>query len=402
MIYITVRQSPMYHQMTFEEFISQSFSDCRSYNTGAGNTKTYEVESVSERFTDGLNVPRLVRKLKEFNAGTEELRRKKRSELYHTFHIPKSSGGLRRIDEPLPDLMNALRQLKTLFEEEFKALHHTSAFAYIKGRCTLDAVKRHQQNESRWFGKFDLHDFFGSTTLEFMMQQFSMVFPFSEVVKTEEGREELAKALELATLNGGLPQGTPVSPTITNIMMIPIDFALNKALRNMEFERRGVMAPSDEEAKAKADEDAPLKQRMVYTRYADDFIISSRYIFDNEQVQALLLRTLESFNAPFSLNIKKTRYGSSAGRNWNLGVMLNKDNEITIGHKKKQQFQNMIHNYILDRANGKPWDSGDIMVLNGYYNYYRMVEKEVIARIIEHANKKYGVDVIARIKEDLR
>lgn len=82
--------------------------------------------------------------------------------------------------------------------------------------------------------------------------------------------------------------------------------------------------------------------------------------------------------------------------------MLNKDNEITIGHKKKQQFQNMIHNYILDRANGKPWDSGDIMVLNGYYNYYRMVEKEVIARIIEHANKKYGVDVIACIKEDLR
>lgn len=397
-IYITVKQSPMYHQMTFEEFISQSFSDYTPYNTSQGNTKTYEVDSVSERFTNGLNVDRLVRKLKEFNASTEELRASERGNLYHTFHIPKKSGGLRKIDEPLPELMNALRQLKLLFEEEFHALYHTSAFAYIKGRCTLDAVKRHQQNKSRWFGKFDLHDFFGSTTLDFMMQQFSMVFPFSEVVKTEEGRTELAKALELATLNGGLPQGTPVSPTITNIMMIPVDFTLSKALRNMEFERRGVMEPTD----SGSDDEIPLKQSMIYTRYADDFIISSRYVFDIEQVQSLMLKVLEDFNAPFSLNTKKTRYGSSAGRNWNLGVMLNKDNEITIGHKKKQQFQNMIHNYIFDRRNGTPWDVSDIMVLNGYFNYYRMVERETIDRIIEHANKKYGVDVMACIKEDLR
>lgn len=395
MVYITVHQSPMYHQMTFEEFISQNFSDYAPYNTSVGNTKTYAVEEVSERFTNGLNIGHLVRKLKEFNTGTEKLRESKRSDLYHTFHIPKKSGGLRKIDEPLPELMNALRQLKLIFEEDFHALYHTSAFAYIKGRCTLDAVKRHQQNESRWFGKFDLHDFFGSTTLEFMMQQFSMVFPFSEVVRIEEGRAELEKALELATLNGGLPQGTPVSPTITNIMMIPIDFNLNKRLRDMEFERAGVMTGADGEG-------APLKQRMIYTRYADDFIISSRYAFDIRQVQDLLLRMLEEYHAPFSLNVKKTRYGSSAGRNWNLGVMLNKDNNITIGYRRKQQFQNMIHNYIFDRKNGTPWEVGDIRTLDGYYNYYRMVEKDVIDKIVEHASKKYGVDIIACIREDLR
>ena len=152
MVYITVHQSPMYHQMTFEEFISQSFSDYAPYNTSVGNTKTYAVEEVSERYTNGLNIGYLVRKLKEFNAGTEKLRESKRSDLYHTFHIPKKSGGLRKIDEPLPELMNALRQLKLIFEEDFHALYHTSAFAYIKGRCTIDAVKRHQQNESRWFG----------------------------------------------------------------------------------------------------------------------------------------------------------------------------------------------------------------------------------------------------------
>lgn len=399
MVYITVKQSPMCHQMTFEELISNSFSGYTPYSTGSGNTRTYAVETPSEKFTDGLYVGRLIRKLKEFNESTEELRKAERKSLYHTFHIPKKSGGLRKIDEPLPELMNALRQLKLLFEDEFHSLYHTSAFAYVKGRCTLDAVKRHQQNESRWFGKFDLHDFFGSTTLTFMMHQFSMVFPFSEVVKVEEGRAELEKALELATLNGGLPQGTPVSPTITNIMMIPIDFTLSKAFRNMEFERNGPMGTASE---GSATEESPLKQNMVYTRYADDFIISSRYTFDIEQVQALMLKTLVDFGAPFTLNTKKTRYGSSAGRNWNLGVMLNKDNEITIGHKKKQQLQNMLHNYVFDRRNGTSWELGDIMTLNGYINYYRMVERDAIDRIIEHANEKYGVNIMACIKEDLR
>ena len=38
--------------------------------------------------------------------------------MYHTFHIPKSSGGLRRDDAPPPELMNALRELKTLFDRK--------------------------------------------------------------------------------------------------------------------------------------------------------------------------------------------------------------------------------------------------------------------------------------------
>lgn len=49
--------------------------------------------------------------------------------------------------------MDALRRLKTMLEEDFHVLYHTSAFAYIKKRCTVDAVKRHQKNESKWFGK---------------------------------------------------------------------------------------------------------------------------------------------------------------------------------------------------------------------------------------------------------
>lgn len=378
MVYITVMQSPIYHQMTLEEFLFQNFQAPTILNTNVSNTRTYAYETVSEHFTSRIDTDALIRKLVRFNEQTEALRAQERSTLYETFHIPKKSGGLRRIDAPKPELMNALRNLKTIFEEDFHALYHTSAFAYVKNRCTVDAVKRHQKNNSKWFGKLDLHDFFGSTTLDYVIKMFSMVFPFSEIVKFPNGEAELRKALDLAFLNGGLPQGTPLSPLITNVMMIPVDYKIANAFRDFD------------------------KQRFIYTRYADDFIISSKVDFDVHRVEKLVVDTLHEFGAPFTINESKTRYGSSAGRNWNLGVMLNKDNEITVGHKKKRQFQSMLYNYITDKRKGISWPREDIQTMQGLHSYYRMVEPETIDAIVKHTNEKMETDVLRLIKDDLR
>ena len=378
MVYITVMQSPIYHQMTLEEFLFQNFQAPTILNTNVSNTRTYAYETVSEHFTSRIDTDALIRKLVRFNEQAEALRAQERSTLYETFHIPKKSGGLRRIDAPKPELMNALRNLKTIFEEDFHALYHTSAFAYVKNRCTVDAVKRHQKNNSKWFGKLDLHDFFGSTTLDYVIKMFSMVFPFSEIVKFPNGEAELRKALDLAFLNGGLPQGTPLSPLITNVMMIPVDYKLANAFRDFD------------------------KQRFIYTRYADDFIISSKVDFDVHRVEKLVVDTLHEFGAPFTINESKTRYGSSAGRNWNLGVMLNKDNEITVGHKKKRQFQSMLYNYVTDKRKGISWPREDIQTMQGLHSYYRMVEPETIDAIVKHTNEKMETDVLRLIKDDLR
>lgn len=378
MIYITVKQSPSFHQMTLEEFLFNVDVQPQIVNPNMTNTRTYEVEHVSDIFLSKINIERLITKLVQFNNSTDELRNRDRHSLYREFHIPKKSGGLRKIDAPEPELMDALRRLKTIFEEDFGALYHTSAFAYIKKRCTLDAVKRHQANESKWFGKYDLSNFFGSTTLDYAIKMLSMVFPFSEVVKREDGLEALKTALELAFLDGGLPQGTPISPLITNVMMIPVDYKLANGLR--EFNH----------------------QRYVYTRYADDFLISSKYSFSFREIERFLIETLAQFDAPFTIKPEKTRYGSSAGSNWNLGVMLNKDNEITVGHKKKRQFQAMLTNYVKDRTNGIAWDKNDVQVMEGLRNYYKMVEGDKIDAIIEHLGQKFGVDIFAMIKADLR
>lgn len=383
MVYITVKLPPMYHQITLEEFLDNYFApetelEHPVINQNQTNTRTYEAERINDKYLRNINIAELIKKLVQFNESTEELRSQPRKSLYREFHIPKKSGGLRKIDAPEPELMDALRRLKTIFEDDFGVLYHTSAFAYIKKRSTIDAVKRHQANESKWFGKYDLSNFFGSTTLEFVIKMFSMVFPFSEIVKYELGLNELRKALELAFLDGGLPQGTPISPLITNVMMIPIDYKLANSFRDFN------------------------RQRFIYTRYADDFLISSRYTFSFKDVENHIVEVLKSFDAPFTIKSAKTRYGSSAGSNWNLGVLLNKDNEITIGHKRKRQFQAMLHSFIMDAANGKEWDMSDIQTMEGYRNYYRMVEKDAIDGIIEHINSKHNVDVVSMIKERLR
>lgn len=380
MIYITVKQPPMYHQMTLEEFLFQTETRPAVINENLTNTRTYEMEYVSQRFMDKFrfNIPTLIRKLDAFNDSTAELRAKPRHSLYREFHIPKKSGGLRKIDAPEPELMDALRRLKTIFEEDFHVLYHTSAFAYVKRRSTLDSVKRHQANESKWFAKYDLSNFFGNTTLDFVIKMFSMIFPISEVVKDEHGKEALVTALELAFLDGGLPQGTPISPLITNVMMIPVDHKLANSFRDFN------------------------RQRYIYTRYADDFLISSRYDFSFREVEQHIVDVLRSFDAPFTIKSEKTRYGSSSGSNWNLGVMLNKDNQITVGYKKKRQFQAMLASYVMDSKNGIPWDKNDIQVMEGYRNYYRMVEGEAIDRIVEHVGEKYGVNIVKMIKSDLR
>lgn len=380
MVYLTVRQSPAYHQITLEEVLFPTNDTVKPWvNYNISNTKTYALQQVSAETLNKIDVNTLVLRLCSFNAATAELRKVDRKDLYRFYKIPKRSGGLRKISVPEPRLMSALRELKDILELDFGALYHTSAFAYIEKRSTVAALKRHQANCSHWFAKFDLHDFFGSTTLDFAMQQLEMIFPFSEVCKNQTGRAALREAIELGFLDNGLPQGTPLSPTLTNILMIPIDYKLTKAFRNF---------------------DGPT---LVYTRYADDFLVSSQKNFRWSDVQKIILDTLKEFNAPFSLNKDKTRYGSNTGggANWNLGLMLNAENKITIGHKRKDTLRCALTNYLNDKKSGVRWDVGDIQHIIGQYSYYHMVEPEAIDKIVDTLQKKTGMNAIDEMRKEI-
>ena len=122
MPYITIKAPPAYHQITFEEMMAGVQDLSKYVFTNTSNTRTYHAGRVNPKLLENTDITRMIELLAAYNQAHEALFAKDRASLYRTFHIPKSSGGLRRIDAPEPELMNSLRQLKVLFEENMFAL----------------------------------------------------------------------------------------------------------------------------------------------------------------------------------------------------------------------------------------------------------------------------------------
>ena len=380
MPYVTTFMTRAKKQLTLEDVLF-GVKNLSPYINGVDfgtSTRTYEYKNLPQELKEMARVPYLIEKLKSFNRTYQpKFDANNMREYYNSFKIPKKSGGWRQIDAPDDELKQALYSLKAIFENDFKALYHTAAFAYIKGRSTTDALKVHQKNNSNWYLKTDLSNFFGSTTLDFTMRMLSMIYPFCEVVKYEDGEKALRDAISLCFLDGGLPQGTPISPLLTNVIMIPIDHEISRRLRASEA------------------------NDFVYTRYADDATVSSKKGFLFMGIVEMMNDVFKKFDAPYTIKKEKTHYGSRAGRNWCLGLMINKDNQITVGHENKKVFKAMLNNYIVARKDGKGWPPEEVMTLRGKLSYYSNVEPEYFDYVINWYNKKYHCDVIKMMADDI-
>lgn len=374
MPYITVKR--VYSvQLTLDDILSSAYASAAFSDKKTTATITRWYEKIPPKLNEKFNYDAMGQAIVEFNKKHDKLFSEPREKLYRHFTIPKRSGGLRPIDEPLPDLMNALRELGFIFENVFCALYHTSAYAYVPGRCVMDVARRHVHNESRWYLKTDFTNFFGEITVDFTMDMFAKIFPFNVIVEHPVYGDELRKAVSLAFLNGGLPQGTPLSPMLTNIVMIPFDHLISNRLRS---------------------------ERFVYTRYADDIQISHRNEFNHQDVVRQIEQVAQELNAPLKIKPSKTRYGSNAGENWVLGLMLNRENNITVGWKRKEMFRAMVSNYAMDKRNNHPWETHDIAVLDGNISYMQSVEPEYTDGLIQRYNHKHKMNIRACIRRDLK
>lgn len=374
MPYITCVRAQRTHQLSFDDIMNGLDSSSFVQDKYTWDTTTWCPEVISRKVLDKFNYSRMYSSIREFNEKYADLISADKASLYSSFKIPKRSGGLRQIDQPNARLMCALRELKQILEKEFGFTYHTSAFAYVRHRSTIDAVKRHQANNSRWLLKTDLSKFFPSTNQEFLLKMLYQTFPLCEFSRVDLYRKAFEEAISLCFLNGGLPQGTPISPMLTNQMMIPVDYTISKMCHE-------------------------YSPHICYTRYADDMDFSSEYSFHWTDIVNKVSKILESFGAPFTFNKEKIHYGSSAGRNWILGVMLNKDNNITIGHARKKNFKVLLFSFGNSIKDGKPWNLEDAQHLQGLISYFKMVEgNEEIDRIVSNYSEKFGFNLYDKLK----
>lgn len=298
------------------------------------------------------------------------------NQFYYDFKIPKASGGLRLINAPTEELKELLRNIKDFLQNTLHIFPHNAAHAYVPKRSAITAIQRHQYNESKWFLKLDLKNFFPSCNEAFIHQQLQKIYPLNLMYTAKSHRTIMDTLIRVACYkyenNYGLPQGTPLSPFLTNLLMIPIDYEIHNLCRQWN------------------------KQHFVYTRYADDILISSKYNFDFQALENEIKRIINEY-APFNINSEKTRYGSATGRNWNLGLMLNADNNITIGYKRKRDIKQKLLNFC---QHYDKWSLEDIRSFHGELAYFLHIEPEYAQHIINEYSTKYnnGVDILEQMR----
>jgi RNA-directed DNA polymerase len=279
---------------------------------------------------------------------------------FDVFSIPKASGGMRKITAPKDLLKQAYHNVAVGLKHSLRLLEHESAYAYKEKTSTLSAIKKHQENNSQWFLKVDLENFFGSCTEEVIITQLNKVHPFNH-------SPVLVKALaEFATYKNELPQGTPLSPSLTNYLMIPFDYNFNEWC---------------------------VKNGFIYTRYADDLIISCKTSFKFSTVIEKIKSVLKKEDYPFFINEKKVRYGSRSGQNWNLGLMLNKDNQITLGHRFKQNMKTILFKLAHEEL---PKNSPEII---GLLSYLKQIEPTYFEYLNHYCIRKYRLPIKSLTRE---
>jgi len=287
---------------------------------------------------------------------------------YETFHIPKKTGGLRTICAPSEALKNRQREINHWLLTTVKVLPHDCAFAYVQHRTGKDALIRHQRNSSRWFLKLDLKDFFPSLTKEFVLDQLMKNGAMNRHQPDREyynrNLDRWTKLLEPCFLENALPQGAVTSPLLSNLAMLPIDYKISSTLFNLN------------------------NRRFIYTRYADDILISCREKFTPIEIISIINAVLDP--TPLRIKHEKTRFGSSAGSNWNLGIMYNDQCNLTIGHRRKARFRSMLFAFLKDNAAGRPWDIENTRKLDGERAWFASIEPEWMEKTIRSYEQEYS------------
>lgn len=227
---------------------------------------------------------------------------------YEEFQIKKKSGGSRTIHAPHKGLKTLLRLLNYVLT--CVAEPHRAATGFVPGKSIVDNAKVHVGQQ--YVYNIDLKDFFHS----FDRNKVKLGLMRSPLGLSKE-RESLAFLLaSLCThpleIDGEtlivLPQGSPCSPTLTNILCVNLDRRLNGLAK---------------------------RYKAKYTRYADDITFSCfKNIFKDEEFLAELKRIIEE-DQGFEINPNKTRLQGMAYKQEVTGLKVNEKVNVNTRYIKQ-------------------------------------------------------------------
>ena len=136
---------------------------------------------------------------------------------YTDFSIPKRSGGTRTISAPCEELKRLQSHLAKLLEDCIAEINQardqrkdTLSHGFRKKRSIMTNAAQHRGR--RYVFNIDLHDFFGTIN-------FGRVWRFFEKNHGFLLNSDIARTIaQIACHNQALPQGSPLSPVISNLI----------------------------------------------------------------------------------------------------------------------------------------------------------------------------------------
>ncbi|HKZ69760.1 MAG TPA: reverse transcriptase family protein, partial [Anaerolineales bacterium] len=137
---------------------------------------------------------------------------------YRPFKIQKPDGRERRILAPSPALKKLHRQLLTNYLSTRPI--HPAAAAFFPGASIAGNARRH--TGQALIATVDLADFFETTSANRVRAFF---------VKDGWRGESLSTLMRVCVYRGGLPQGAPTSPCLSNLVNVELDDAVSEIAR---------------------------------------------------------------------------------------------------------------------------------------------------------------------------
>jgi len=264
--------------------------------------------------------------------------------------IPKPGGGTRMLGIPtVVDrlIQQALHQVMTaIFDRHFS----TSSYGFREGRSAHQAVtqaRRYVAEGKRWVVDIDLEKFFDRVNHDVLMSRVARRVQDKRVLRV------IRRYLQAGMMSDGIvsvrtegtPQGGPLSPLLSNILLDDLD---------KELERRG----------------------HAFCRYADDCNVYVRSRIAGERVMTSLKQFLDKH-----LRLRVNEAKSAVGRPWQrtfLGYSMtfHWKPRLTVAARSRDRFKEKVRE-LLRRGRGQ--SVGQVItelqpLLRGWIAYFKLAE----------------------------
>lgn len=231
---------------------------------------------------------------------------------YKTFTIPKKSGGVRTISAPVKMLKSFLTYTNVILQSLYDAPECVTGF--VPGRSIVDNAQKHVG--MNYVFNTDIKDFFPSISKSRVWATLKVPpFCFNDTIADAiAGLCCTYVSLDGIQDNIALPQGSPCSPILTNIICHNLDRRLTNLAKRLG---------------------------LNYSRYADDITFSSMH--NVYQKGGEFLKGLYDIveGQRFTLNEKKTRLQKKGARQEVTGLIVN--SRVNVSKDYVRDLDNLLY-----------------------------------------------------------